>query len=34
VEERMVYIVGISEAANLFEKLTLLDPADSPLVNS
>lgn len=33
VEERMVYIVGISEAANLFEKLTLLDPADSPLVH-
>ena len=31
VEEKMVYIVGISEAANLFEKLTLLDPATSPL---
>ena len=31
VEERMVYIVGISEAANLFEKLSLLDPKDSPL---
>ena len=31
VEERMVYIVGISEPANLFEKLTLLDPKDSPL---
>jgi hypothetical protein len=27
VTERMVYIVGIPEAANLFEKLTLLDPA-------
>lgn len=31
VTERMVYIVGIPEAANLFDKLTLLDPADSPL---
>ena len=31
VTERMVYIVGIPEAANLFEKLSLLDPADSPL---
>ena len=31
VTERMVYIVGISEPANLFEKLTLLDPKDSPL---
>ena len=31
VEERMVYIVGISEPANLFEKLTLLDPKESPL---
>ena len=31
VSERMVYIVGIPEAANLFEKLTLLDPKDSPL---
>jgi quercetin dioxygenase-like cupin family protein len=31
VSERMIYIVGISEAANLFEKLTLLDPKDSPL---
>ncbi|MDG2061283.1 MAG: cupin domain-containing protein [SAR86 cluster bacterium] len=31
VEERMIYIVGISEPANLFEKLTLLDPKDSPL---
>lgn len=30
VSERMVYIVGITEAANLFEKLTLLDPATSP----
>ena len=31
VEERMVYIVGISEPANLFERLSLLDPKDSPL---
>lgn len=31
VSERMVYIVGITEAANLFDKLTLLDPAESPL---
>lgn len=31
VAERMVYIVGITEAANLFDKLTLLDPKDSPL---
>lgn len=31
VTEKMVYIVGIPEAANLFEKLTLLDPATSPL---
>jgi quercetin dioxygenase-like cupin family protein len=31
VSERMVYIVGITEAANLFERLTLLDPAQSPL---
>lgn len=31
VTERMVYIVGITEAANLFDKLTLLDPKDSPL---
>lgn len=31
VSERMVYIVGITEAANLFEKLTLLDPSESPL---
>ena len=31
VEERMVYIVGISEPANLLEKLTLLDPKESPL---
>lgn len=30
VLERMVYIVGIPEAANLFDKLTLLDPADRP----
>ena len=33
VEERMVYIVGISEPANLLERLTLLDPKDSPLNN-
>ena len=32
VSERMVYIVGIPEAANLFEKLSLLDPAESPLL--
>ena len=31
VTERMVYIVGISEPANLMEKLKLLDPATSPL---
>ena len=31
VKERMVYIVGISEPANLFEKLKLLDPKESPL---
>ncbi len=31
VEERMVYIVGISEPANLLDKLTLLDPEESPL---
>jgi quercetin dioxygenase-like cupin family protein len=31
VTERMVYIVGLPEAANLFEKLTLLDPAMSPI---
>jgi quercetin dioxygenase-like cupin family protein len=30
VTERMVYIVGLPVAANLFDKLTLLDPADSP----
>ena len=30
VTERMVYIVGLPVAANLFETLTLLDPADSP----
>ena len=30
VTERMVYIVGISEPANLFEKLSMLDPADRP----
>ncbi len=31
VTERMVYIVGISEPANLLERLQLLKPADSPL---
>ncbi len=31
VTERMVYIVGISEPANLLERLSLLKPADSPL---
>ena len=31
VAERMVYIVGIPVAENLFDVLTLLDPADSPL---
>ena len=31
VTERMVYIVGISVAENLFDKLELLDPATSPL---
>jgi mannose-6-phosphate isomerase-like protein (cupin superfamily) len=31
VEERMIYIVGISEPANLLERLTLLNPLDSPL---
>ena len=31
VEERMIYIVGISEPANLLDKLTLLDPEESPL---
>ena len=30
VTERMVYIVGLPVAANLFETLTLLDPAESP----
>ena len=30
VTERIVYIVGIPEPANLFERLTLLDPADRP----
>ena len=30
VTERMVYIVGISEPANLFEKLSMLDPAERP----
>ncbi|MGI9616206.1 MAG: cupin domain-containing protein [Acidimicrobiales bacterium] len=34
VAARMVYIVGIPEAANLFEKLTLNDPATSPLHTS
>jgi len=27
----MVYIVGLPVAANLFDKLTLLDPALSPV---
>ena len=31
VEERMVYIVGISVPENLFEALNILDPKDSPL---
>ena len=31
VTERMVYIVGIPVAENLFDTLSLLDPADSPL---
>ena len=30
VTERMVYIVGISEPANLIEKLSMLDPAERP----
>ena len=30
VTERMVYIVGISEPANLLEKLSMLDPAERP----
>ena len=30
VTERMVYIVGISEPANLLERLSLLPPATSP----
>ena len=34
VLERMVYIVGIPVAENLFDKLTLLDPKDSPLLHS
>ena len=34
VSARMVYIVGIPEAANLFEKLSLRDPKDSPLKTS
>ena len=33
VTERMVYIVGIPVAENLFDVLSLLDPADSPLRN-
>lgn len=33
VTELMVYIVGLPVAANLFETLTLLDPADSPARN-
>lgn len=31
VTERMVYIVGLPVAENLFDKLTLLDPQTSPL---
>ena len=31
VAERMVYIVGISVAENLVDRLTLLDPETSPL---
>ena len=31
VEEEMIYIVGNSEPGNLLEKLSLLDPKDSPL---
>jgi hypothetical protein len=31
VTERMVYIVGLSVAENLFDKLTLLDPSESPI---
>ena len=31
VTERMVYIVGLPVAENLFDKLELLDPATSPL---
>jgi quercetin dioxygenase-like cupin family protein len=31
VTERMVYIVGIPMAENLFDALNLLDPATSPL---
>jgi hypothetical protein len=31
VTDRIVYIVGIPLAENLFDKLTLLDPRDSPL---
>ena len=34
VTERMVYIVGISEPANLLEKLAMLDPADRPRVGA
>lgn len=33
VTERMVYIVGISEPANLLQRLQLLDPDTSPLKN-
>ncbi|MEM8500760.1 MAG: cupin domain-containing protein [Pseudomonadota bacterium] len=31
VEERIVYIVGIPVAENLFDKLSLLNPSESPL---
>jgi quercetin dioxygenase-like cupin family protein len=34
VDDRIVYIVGISVAENLFDKLELLDPAASPLYDN
>jgi len=33
VTQRMVYIVGINKAANLFEALTLNDPATRPQID-
>jgi len=33
VVERMVYIVGINKAANLFEALAMHDPATRPALN-